>query len=185
MGYPLYAMDTYFRTPQGLYPFDVRCEMTAELGFDATYLTAGTDEKWADVPQLADAKSKYGLDVAAVYVMLDVPLGPEHPANRRIENLFHTLEGCRNVEIAIRTIAPDAKRSDPAYDATAVRWLDRYLKICETRDLNILLYPHINFWMQQIEDSAPLPNDPASATRHGFLWLSLVRRRCRQRLCHA
>src|SRR5438552_4057630 len=56
MPYRVYAMDTHFYTPLGVYEFDARCEMLAELGYDATYLTMMMNEPgtWEDLKGLKE-----------------------------------------------------------------------------------------------------------------------------------
>jgi hypothetical protein len=59
MRWPAYAMDTGFYSRQGSYDFGARCEITKELGFDATYLTLWSEAAWADVPKLETVREKY------------------------------------------------------------------------------------------------------------------------------
>src|SRR3954471_22437036 len=151
MGYRVYAMDTYFYNSIARYPFEVRCEMLAELGYDATYLTAWSEQAWSDVPKLANVKRDYDLDAAAVYGVLDLATGDELEMNRRVYHLIETLEGCPNVELAIKT-SPAGSDGDDG----VVRVLDRLLAAAERRKLNLLLYPHINFWLERIEDGVRL-----------------------------
>jgi sugar phosphate isomerase/epimerase len=156
MPYRLYPMDTYFYNSITRYPFEVRCEMAAELGFDATYMTCWHEQAWADVSKLASVKKTYGLDVAAVYVVADIAAGDAEPMNQKIATLFDTIEGCPNIEIAVKTTASGLATSDPKGDEAAARFLERLLPICEKRDLNIFLYPHINFWLERMEDAVRL-----------------------------
>jgi len=156
MSYRIFAMDTYFYTSLGAYEFDARCEVLKELGYDATYLTAWTDAAWADVPRLAQVKTKFGLDVAAVYATLDSAGDDNHAGNLRILRLVESLEGCDHIELAIRSSKEGLKTSDPAGDDAAKRWLDKLLKVASLRRITISLYPHINFWLERIEDAVRL-----------------------------
>lgn len=68
----------------GIYSFEARCEMLKEIGYDATHLSVWHGERWRDVEKLKNVKEKYGLDVAGVYVVLDLSLGEDHPRNTGI-----------------------------------------------------------------------------------------------------
>lgn len=156
MPYRLYPMDTYFYNSITRYPFEVRCEMAAELGFDATYLTCWADQAWADVQKLPAVKKTYGLDVAAVYAVADIAAGDTDPMNQKVLNLFNTIEGCGTIELAIKSTAAGVINSDTKGDEAASRFLERLLPTCEKRNLTILLYPHINFWLERIDDAIRL-----------------------------
>lgn len=62
----------------GIYSFEARCQMLKEIGYDAPYLSVWHGERWRDVEKLKDVKEKYGLDVAGVYVVLDLSLGEDY-----------------------------------------------------------------------------------------------------------
>lgn len=153
---PVYAMDTSFYHSLGAYDFDARCEMLRELGYDATYLTLWSDDAWGDVPRLATVQERFGLGVAAVYVTLDVSAPPDDAGNRRIVDLFNTLQGCATVEVSVRASDPALAKSDPAGDAAAIGWLRACLAAAEPRGITVALYPHLNFWLERIEDAARL-----------------------------
>ena len=163
MPYRVYAMDTYFYNSIARYPFATRCEMLAELGYDATYLTAWSEQSWNDVAKLKTVKQEYGLDVAAVYAVLDVA-----KPDPRITELMNSMEGCRTIELAIKSASDD--------DAV-VRFLDGALATCERRGISIYLYPHINFWLERIEDAGRICrriNHPhLGAVFCGFHWYAV------------
>lgn len=179
-------MDTSFYHSIGAYDFGARCEMLCELGYDATYLTLWSEAAWSDLPKLAGVKSKYGLETAAVYVTLDITGADDHPGNLRIARMLETLEDCVNVELAVRSSDPTAKRSDPLADETAIRWLDRFLKTAEKRRITISLYPHVNFWLERIEDAVRLcqrVNHPRlRAVFCGFHWFAVDGEKLSERL---
>jgi sugar phosphate isomerase/epimerase len=152
----VYAMDTSFYTSLGAYDFEARCEILRELGYDATYLTLWSDDAWADVPRLATVRERYGLDVTAVYVTLDIATDPHDPANRRILELVDTIEGCRTIELSVRSSDPELPLSDPRGDEAARRWLSVLLERAEGRGITLALYPHIRFWMERMEDAVRL-----------------------------
>jgi sugar phosphate isomerase/epimerase len=150
----VYAMDTSFYNRLGAYDFDVRREMLAELGYDATYLTLWSETAWGDVPRLARVCERFGLGVAAVYANLDVGAGQDHEANGRIERLLHDLEGCTTVELAVTNAAHAP--SDPLGDAACLKWLGRLLPIAEEHGITLALYPHVGHWLEKLQDAARL-----------------------------
>lgn len=113
-------------------------------------------ERWRDAAKLSSVKQKYGLDVAGVYVVLDLSLGESHPRNQGILKLLETMEGCSTVELAIQSVGSHLRPSDPAGDDIAVKWLEQALKICERRNIDILLYTHLSFWIERHEDAVRL-----------------------------
>lgn len=156
MTHHVYAMDTFFYNSMGVYPFEVRAEMLKQLGYDATYLSLWSEQAWRDVEKLGLVKEIYGLDVAAVYVLLDLSSGEETPQVQRILNMLETIEGCRTIELAVQVTGRYIPRSDQNGDGLAVSFLEKALEICERRGLQILLYPHLTFWLERHEDAIRL-----------------------------
>lgn len=156
MAYKFYAMDFAFYNSMGIYSFEARCEMLKEIGYDATHLSVWHGERWRDVEKLKNVKEKYGLDVAGVYVVLDLSLGENHPRNTGILKMLEIMEGCSTVELAIQSVGYHIRPSDPKGDDIAVKWLEKALKIAERRNINILLYTHLSFWIERHEDAVRL-----------------------------
>ncbi|HWG85369.1 MAG TPA: TIM barrel protein [Deinococcales bacterium] len=150
----VYAMDTSFYNRLGSYEFDIRCEMLAELGYDATYLTLWSETAWADLPRLATVRERHGLGVAAVYVTLDVGAAEGHAGNARVLRLLQEMEGCTTVELSV--VNPSLAPSDPAGDGAARAWLERLLPVAQGRGLTLALYPHIGNWLEKVQDAARL-----------------------------
>jgi len=155
MTHKLYAMDTSFYNSATTYDFAARCGITKALGFDATYLTLWSDRAWQDVPLLKNVKADHDLDVAAVYVTLDISESEDYGNNARILELVQTLEGCKSIELNINAHRLE-KTSDPAGDDWAVAWLEKLLAVAEKRDIQLLLYPHFYSWLERIEDGVRL-----------------------------
>jgi sugar phosphate isomerase/epimerase len=148
-----YAMDTSFYTTIGAYEFDARCEILKELGYDATYLTAWSEAAWNDVPKLKSVRSRFGLDVASVYAMYDLSKGPEEGDNARVVNLIRTVDGCQNVQLAVVESKGTFQKSNAAGDGVAQKALEHLLRLAEPRGVQLRLYPHINLWMERIDDT--------------------------------
>ncbi len=151
----VFAMDTYFYTSLGAYAFDVRCEMLAELGYDATYLTLWSAEAEADIPRLAYVKARYGLDVAGVYTTLDIASAPAGSAAHVLE-LIETLPIPTQVAVALYAEAPGRTQSDATLDDQALPWIERLLAVADRHGHEILLYPHFAFWLERTEDAVRL-----------------------------
>jgi sugar phosphate isomerase/epimerase len=156
MSWQVYPMDTGFFNSLGSYDFDVRCEVAKELGFDATYLTLWSDFAWEDVKRLGSVREKHGLDVAGVYVALDVSRGERDPEGQRIIELLRTLEGTDLVEVAVLSSDPAIPNSDPAGDGAALAWLERLVEAASERQVRIALYPHAGGWLERTADAARL-----------------------------
>lgn len=177
MPYLTYAMDTCFYTPHGHYPLTTRCEMLAELGYDATYLTLWNEHAWADLNELPHVRRRHGLDVAAVYVTANPWADRDDPARQRIEQLIATLDGCTTLEIATTRHPQGLKPSDPAADDVVAAYLDSLLEIARPRGIHLYLYPHINAWLERTEDAVRLckrvghPN--LGAMFCGFHWFAV------------
>jgi sugar phosphate isomerase/epimerase len=156
MAYRFYAMDFAFYNSMGVYSFEARCEMLKEIGYDAMHLSVWNGERWWDVKQLSDVKQKYGLDVAGVYVVLHLAVGETHPRNEGIYTMLEAIDEGSTVELAIQSVARHIRPSDPAGDDIAVKWLEKALEICERRNINLLLYSHLSFWVERHEDAVRL-----------------------------
>jgi sugar phosphate isomerase/epimerase len=152
----LFAMDTAFRHSLGVYPFETRCEMLADLGYDGTYLTLFDEADWDDLPSLPRVEDRYGLDVAGVWTTIDVDAPEGDPENERVVDLVETLDGCSNLEVALRARDADWDRSEPDGDDAARRWLERLLDSAAERGITVSLYPHAGFWMERIDDAVRL-----------------------------
>lgn len=177
MSYRFYAMDTSFYHSLGAYDFDARCEMLVDLGYDATYLSLWSEDAWRDVPRLASVRERHSLDVAAVYVTLDIAGLEDHEGNRRILRLLETLEGCRTVEVTVKSGDPTLRTSDPAGDPAAIAWLGQLLTVAERRGVTLALYPHITHWLERIEDAVRLcqaiGHPLLKAVFSGFHWYAV------------
>lgn len=152
----LFAMDTSFYSYFGAYDFDVRCEMLRELGYDGTYLTLWNEPSWADLEKVPRVKEKHGLDVSGVFCTIDIAAPEDDPANNRVLGMLKSVEGCSNIEVNVKGQNNTLPVSDPQYDDSAVRWLERLLGVAEARGLTLSLYPHISNWLERVEDGVRL-----------------------------
>lgn len=156
MSLQIFAMDTGFYSRLGNYPLEVRCEMLADLGYHATYLTLWSEPAWADLPEVETSAAKHGLTVAAVNVVADAAEPATEGDNGRILELIRTQTVTRTVEIAIRHQREGLAGSDPAGDRDALRFLAAALAAAEKNDVRLLLYPHTFYWLERVEDAVRL-----------------------------
>jgi sugar phosphate isomerase/epimerase len=161
----LSAMDLWFSTSTGTYPFDVRCEMLAELGYDGIAPTLWTDEAWAVVPRLGEVRDRFGLDVTGVFAYLEGPDDAE--GCRRVERLLEELEGCRRVELGILSGGAGVPPSAPQGDDAVLPVLERLVAAAGRRSLALSLYPHQSWWLQRTADALRL----AERLQHPSLWV--------------
>lgn len=148
-----YAMDTAFYSALGSYEWDVRCEMLAEIGYDAILLTLWSEAAWTtDLQRLGSTRNRHGIDVQSVYVVYDIARAAE--SETRIAALLRTLEGTSVVELAIR----DSRQTAPSVEQTQhiVPLLERLLLIAEAREIDIVIYPHRYFAVERVEQAAAL-----------------------------
>jgi sugar phosphate isomerase/epimerase len=147
-------MDTAFYSRQGVYRWDDRCRIVADLGFDATYLTLWNDLEWSvHLPRAARARAEYGIDVAAVYVTLDLS---DESSFERVQGLVRSLEGVTTIELAIADRGTPPWRSHGPNAEVRMRWLERLLEDADRRDLTISLYPHTASHLESAEHAAAI-----------------------------
>lgn len=151
-----YAMDMPFYSSMGVYPFADRCEIVKAVGYDAMHLTVWDGRNWAQAQELATVKERFNLDVAGVYIVLDLALGERDPRNSGILKMIASMPEGSTIELAIKSAAPGMRQSDPAGDAPVSAWLKQALAIAEDRGSRILLYTHITFWVDKHSDAIRL-----------------------------
>lgn len=150
----LFALDTWFYNALGSYPFDAKCEILAETGFDGVNLTLWSEESWADVPRIAAVRDTFGIEVTGVYASIV----DEHDDEgiRRVHNLIETLEGSSTIDIAVLGSSAASANSDPAGDAAVLPVIERLTQAAAERGIVVSLYHHINSWMETLGDAQRL-----------------------------
>lgn len=149
----LFAMDNAFRNSLGEYPLETRCAVLAELGYDGVYMNVSIDSAhaWEDVERLHEVTTDYDLATTSVYTSVDLT---DADAVDRSLDLLDAVDGDPLVEYALRN--PTHEPSDPAGDERAERFIGRALDRAESRDLEVVLYPHFSFWLERVEDGVRL-----------------------------
>jgi sugar phosphate isomerase/epimerase len=160
----LYAMDTFFFNSLGAYTWNARCEMLRELGFEGTYLTLWSEDAWADLSEVRHARERFGIEVAGIYWTLDLDDrgGANHLFLQALRDEERVPHGAR-FEIAIV-----GAEVFSAADERLSFWLGQILDIAASRELRIALYPHVDFWMETLEQATQI------AQQHAHPQLSVV-----------
>jgi sugar phosphate isomerase/epimerase len=156
MAQKYYAMDFAFYSSMGVYSFEDRCEMTRATGYDAMLLSIWDGRNWAQAIELATMKTRFGIEPAGVYVVLNLAVGEEDPRNSGILRMLETMPEGSTVQLAIQTAAPGLHPSDPAGDLPVTAWLRTALDEAKRRRIRILLYNHLSFWIEKTGDAIRL-----------------------------
>ena len=156
MGHFVFAMDTCFTNSiAGVYPYEIRCEMLAELGFDGIYVSLSSEDL-KNAASMATTKERYGIDVIAAYAGFDVAAGEDDSRLQQVEELFEQLpDGC-DLELSLDCKDDAIQRSSADGDDKAMDKLEGLLRIAERHQANICLYPHFGSWLERVEDGARL-----------------------------
>ncbi|MBI6885053.1 sugar phosphate isomerase/epimerase family protein [Pseudomonas putida] len=147
-----YAQDTCFYNSMGVYSFEDRCEITKAAGYDATYLSVWDGRRWPEVHKLKTVKERYDLDVAGVYIVLNLALGAKSEANTGIYQMLKVIPEGSTVELAIKTVG-SLDPSSRVGDDIVVDWLQEALVIAQHRNVRILIYSHYTHWSEKHDDA--------------------------------
>jgi sugar phosphate isomerase/epimerase len=177
MEHRYFAMDFAFYSSMGVYRFDECCEITRAVGYDAMLLSVWDGRNWEEAERLATMKTRFGLDAAGVYVVLGLAQGEDDPRNSGILKMLEAMPEGSTVQLAIRTAAAHMRPSDTQGDAPAAAWLRRALAIAERRNIQILLYNHLSFWIEKVSDAIRLCEELAHPNLGivfcGYHWYAL------------
>jgi len=152
----VFAMDTCFsNSTVGTYPYEVRCEILVELGFDGIYVSLSPKDL-QNAPKMKITKEKYGLDVVAAYGGVNIAADKDDPKVKQVAELFGQLpDGC-DLELSVSCSDNDIEKSSPDGDEIAMTSLKPLLDIAENQGANVCLYPHFGAWLERIEDGVRL-----------------------------
>jgi sugar phosphate isomerase/epimerase len=161
----IYAMDTFFTTSLGTYTIDSRCQILSELGYDGTHLTIWDANTAATIPHFVTSAQQHKLAVNGIYFMLDIanPTAA-HAAITQIASI----PVATTVEVALFAERSNLHRSDSSYDAQAIAYLQQICAIAKQHGHQIVLYPHVNFWLETTTDALRI----CQAVNHSALGIS-------------
>lgn len=145
----LYALDFAFYNSSGVYDFEAQCQIMKKIGYDGLHVSAWDGSRWASVQQIVGAKARHGIEVSGIYIVLDLRYGAADPRNAGILKMLETLQECSTVNLSIRSAGQGIQPGGSEGLAPVSAWLKEALAICERRDIDLLLYPHIGFWMDR------------------------------------
>ena len=148
----VFAMDTCFSNSiVGVYPYEIRCEMLTELGYDGIYVSLSAAEL-QNASKMAVTKEQYGIKVTAAYGGFDIAAEKNDPKLEQISNLFEQLpDGC-DVELSLSCGDDSIGRSSPDGDGRAMAKLESLLRIAESHQHNGCLYPLDGALLERVVD---------------------------------
>ncbi|OYY61327.1 MAG: xylose isomerase [Burkholderiales bacterium 28-67-8] len=155
----LYALDFAFYSSSGVYGFEAQCQMIKKIGYDGLHFSAWDGLRWDTVQQIVGAKARHGIEVTGIYTVLDLRHGAADPRNSGILKMLETLQECTTVNLSIRGAGAGIQPGSAEGLAPVSAWLKDALAICERRGFDLLLYPHINFWMDTHSVAVSLAQD--------------------------
>lgn len=137
MSHLLHHTDFLFQTKIGTYPLTTQCEMLVETGYQGITISGWSQE----LDSLSIVKD-HGLYVAAIYVIYRPGL------EAFVTNIFQTVEEGTRIELALDS-GDNIQNNDK-------QMLKKLLRICEERNLDIALYPHVLYGMQTTKEAVEL-----------------------------
>ncbi len=120
-----------------------QAEMLKELGYD------GMGHIWLDkLPERLKTLDAAGLKLYQITVQVDIAPGKQ-AYDPRLKEMMPLLKG-RNVQFDL--LINGYKPSDPAGDFRGVEVVKEIAALAKTVDAQVLLYPHVNNWLERFED---------------------------------
>lgn len=125
--------------------FDEQAKMLKELGYD------GVGHIWLDkVEERLKSLDDAGLRLFQITMIVDLAPGKTPYDTSRFKQVCAAIKG-RNVQFDL--LLNGRKPSDPSVDAQGVEILREMSDLARDSGSQILLYPHLNSWVERIEDS--------------------------------
>jgi len=157
--------------------FEEQAPMLKELGYD------GVGHIWLD--RVAERlKSLDDVGLRLFQITMTVELAPDKaPFDPRFHEVLTLVKG-RDVQFAL--LVEGLKPSDPAGDPRAVEILRQMSDLARDSGAQLLLYPHLNSWVERIEDAVRVA-DKVDRPNVGVMfnlchWLRVDKQRDYQRL---
>lgn len=123
--------------------FTQQAEMLKELGYD------GVGHIWLDkVDERIQSLDKAGLKLYQITMTVDIAPGKQ-AYDPRLKDVLALVKG-RGVQFAL--LVNGMKPSDPAGDDRAVQIIREMVELGQGSGAQFLLYPHVNNWLERIED---------------------------------
>lgn len=129
-----------YKTPEA------QLALAARMGFD------GVEKNRLDgFPEFYRAARASGMKVYALYVQVNLD-DEKAPYDRRLEETFRTLRGTEAMPwlfITSEKLTPSSAENDER----AVRILRDIADLAQRYDLRVMVYPHVWFWLQSVDDA--------------------------------
>jgi len=123
--------------------FEEQAKMLKELGYD------GVGHIWLDkVPERLKTLDDAGLRLFQITMKVDLAANP--PYETRFKEVLALIKG-RQVQFCL--LVSGAKPSDSSADPRGVEVLREMSYLAKDSGAQLLLYPHVNDWIERIEDS--------------------------------
>lgn len=124
-----------------------QAEMLRDLGY------SGMGHLWLDgLAERVRTADQAGLEVVQVYMRMDLRPG-KPPYDPRLKDVLPLLKG-RKTQLAVLILG--AKPSDETHDPAALRILGEIADLTESAGVRLVLYPHLNHWLERVEDGVRL-----------------------------
>lgn len=124
--------------------FEQQATMLKELGYE------GVGHIWLDkLPERLKSLDAAGLKLFQITITVEIG-GEKQPFDPRFKEILPLVNG-RRVQFCL--IVEGMKPSDVSGDARAVEILRKMSDLAKDTDVQLLLYPHQNSWVERIEDS--------------------------------
>lgn len=128
--------------------FEEQAKMLKELGYD------GVGHIWLDkVEERLKTLNDAGLRLFQITMKVDLAANPPYEA--RFKDVLALVSG-RQVQFCL--LVSGAKPSDSAADPRGVEILREMSTLARSSGSQLLLYPHVNDWIERIEDSIRVAN---------------------------
>jgi sugar phosphate isomerase/epimerase len=158
----LFAMDTHFMFADPPRPVKEQAALIKESGYDDYYHLAMLPDA-VKLGEKITACREVGVGMHAVYVTLDVSVAPTEESLLPLADLLKEMTSPMMLEVSIN-LAQSLPRTlgDPAHDEKALAWLRALLPHVEKSGVCLVLYAHVNFWMETMTDAMRLARKAAS-----------------------
>jgi len=142
---PFFAMDTGTRDAKHQSAID-QLAMVKRIGYDGIGWTAG-----GSLVKMLAAAEETDLRPYAVYLGIDIEKGSAN-LDDNLKNTITQLAG-RNAILWLYVRSNKLSPSTPEGDEKAVAVLRQIAELAEKNEVRIALYPHADFWIEQVEDA--------------------------------
>jgi len=137
-----FCIDTHDSEKRNL---EQQAQMLEDLGYD------GMGHLWLDnIPERLATLDAHNLKLFQITTVINMDPNAEQPYEPELPAVMRLLKG-RDVEILL--IMNKFKSSDESADPRAVKIINELADVAEENGVTLLIYPHVNDWIEKIEDA--------------------------------